>query len=65
MIIYSGFWAGFISGFFVAFVVIMILATISNYKQQKAKEQMGKFFNALHDAAKEAKERSEQNGSNN
>lgn len=60
MIIYSGFWAGFISGFFVAFVLIVILATISNYRQQKAREQIGRFFNTLHDAAKEAKERSEE-----
>lgn len=60
MIIYSGFWAGFISGVFVGFVAITILATISNYRQQKAKEQFGKFLNTLHDAAKEAKERSEQ-----
>lgn len=59
MVIYSGFWAGFISGFFVSFVLIMILATISNYRQQKAQEQMGKFLNTLHDAAKETKERSE------
>ena len=60
MIIYSEFWAGFISGVFVGFVVITILATITNYRQQKAKEQMGKFLNTLHDAAEKAKERSEQ-----
>ena len=60
MIIYSGFWAGFISGFCIAFVLIVILSTICNYKEQKANEQFGMFINSLHDAAKEAKERSEQ-----
>ena len=58
MVIFDGFWAGVIMGFLIAFLVVMILATISNYRQQKAKEQMGKFLNTMHEAAKEAKERS-------